>query len=545
MLAIEVEFLTGRYVATAHDDRNESEWPPHPARLFSALVATWAETDEPAASERSILERLESLAAPLITASDAARRAVVTHFVPVNDAAVVRTYDKRVADMEVAFAKLAAGDLKPTGIYKAQNAIAKARDVETYVAPDPKAPVANALALLPSGRGKQARTYPSVTPTEPRVIYSWPTAELEAEERSSLDELLGRVVRVGHSSSFVACRLVDETEPTLVPERGGGHLLRWVGEGQLEALKRAYDGHKEVRPRTLPSRGVRYQDVRRLVVPEPEPLVPDMAGGWLAFEFAPTSRRLSATTTLSVARAFRAAVLSYPGSAHPEVLCGHMIDNSPTKRPHVSFVPLPFVGQRHASGTLMAIAVLLPSDPALAVEARRALGRVIKAWNDAEGPTKQIRLGSKGILLGDFTNDPDLKTSSERWWAGPSKTWVSVTPIALSSNPGKLQRNGTERSAKAWEAAEQSVIAACRHVGLPEPANVSVGRSPLLAGVLPADKYPAYFQFDRRQGRDLARAFVHASVTFEQPVRGPLLLGSGRYFGLGLMYPIRDTQALS
>ena len=545
MLAIEVEFLTGRYVATAHDDRSEHEWPPHPARLFSALVATWAETDEPAASERSILERLETLAAPLITASGAAPRAVVTHFVPVNDAAVVRTYDRRVADMEVAFATLASGDLKPAGVQKAQNAIAKARDVETYVAPDPKAPVANALALLPSGRGKQARTYPSVTPIAPRVVYSWPTAELAAEERSSLDALLSRVVRVGHSSSFVACRLVDETEPTLVPERSGGHLLRWVGDGQLEALVRAYDGHKEVRPRTLPSRGVRYQDVRQLAMSDPEPLLPDMAGGWLAFEFAPSSRRLSAATALSVARAFRAAVLSYPGSSHPEVLCGHTADNSPTKRPHVSFVPLPFVGQRHANGVLMAIATLLPTDPDLAVEARRALGRVIKAWNAAEGDAKEIRLGSKGILVGDFTNDPDLETSSERWWTGPSKTWVSVTPIALSSNPGKLLRNGTERSAKAWEAAEQSVIAACKHVGLPEPANVSVSRSPLLTGVLPADKYPAYFQFDRRQGRDLARALVHASVTFERPVQGPLLLGSGRYFGLGLMSPIRETQARS
>ena len=40
MLAIEVTFLTGRYVATAYNTRTESEWPPHPARLFSALAAT-------------------------------------------------------------------------------------------------------------------------------------------------------------------------------------------------------------------------------------------------------------------------------------------------------------------------------------------------------------------------------------------------------------------------------------------------------------------------------------------------------------------------
>ena len=44
---IEVNFLTGRFVATCHNDRRQPEWPPHPARLFSALVAAWADADEP------------------------------------------------------------------------------------------------------------------------------------------------------------------------------------------------------------------------------------------------------------------------------------------------------------------------------------------------------------------------------------------------------------------------------------------------------------------------------------------------------------------
>jgi hypothetical protein len=45
MLAIELVFLTGRYVATAYNSRTESEWPPHPARVFSALSATHFTTD--------------------------------------------------------------------------------------------------------------------------------------------------------------------------------------------------------------------------------------------------------------------------------------------------------------------------------------------------------------------------------------------------------------------------------------------------------------------------------------------------------------------
>ena len=87
---VEVNFLTGRYVATCHNDRRQPEWPPHPARLFSALVSTWAVADEPDGSERAALEWLESQAPPGINASEAVPRKTVQHFVPVNDAAVVK-----------------------------------------------------------------------------------------------------------------------------------------------------------------------------------------------------------------------------------------------------------------------------------------------------------------------------------------------------------------------------------------------------------------------------------------------------------------------
>jgi CRISPR-associated protein Csb2 len=35
-----------------------------------------------------------------------------------------------------------------------------------------------------------------------------------------------------------------------------------------------------------------------------------------------------------------------------------------------------------------------------------------------------------------------------------------------------------------------------------------------------------------------ARFFVHATVTFDVPVAGPLLLGAGRHEGMGLMLPL-------
>ena len=96
-IGIEVNFLTGRFVATCHNDRRQAEWPPHPARLFSALVAAWADADEVDASERAALEWLESQAPPDIAASEAVPRKAVSHFVPVNDISVVSRswYERR------------------------------------------------------------------------------------------------------------------------------------------------------------------------------------------------------------------------------------------------------------------------------------------------------------------------------------------------------------------------------------------------------------------------------------------------------------------
>ena len=76
----------------------------------------------------------------------------------------------------------------------------------------------------------------------------------------------------------------------------------------------------------------------------------------------------------------------------------------------------------------------------------------------------------------------------------------------------------------------------CRHVGLPEPADVVVSLDPLITGGLLASRFPAFHQRGRG-GEPVARRLVHTSVTFEQPLAGPLVLGAGRYVGLGLMRP--------
>src|SRR6266540_3900053 len=133
MLTLEVEFLTGVSVAATPNRREEPEWPPHPDRLFQALVAAWGRSDEPLSDERAALEWLETLPAEdiVISAPSAHRRGVATVFVPPNDARTTK---------------------------------------------DP----AKSIRVIPELRkNRQPRTFPAVIPAAepPLVHYTWPNAD--------------------------------------------------------------------------------------------------------------------------------------------------------------------------------------------------------------------------------------------------------------------------------------------------------------------------------------------------------------------------------
>jgi len=74
MFALEIRFLTGRYAASRPDAQGEAEWPPHPARVFSALTAAMYERLQPSPGDRDALEWLAGVGAPEVLASNATRR---------------------------------------------------------------------------------------------------------------------------------------------------------------------------------------------------------------------------------------------------------------------------------------------------------------------------------------------------------------------------------------------------------------------------------------------------------------------------------------
>lgn len=536
MLAVEVRFLTDRYVATHFNDRSQPEWPPHPARLFSAMVAAWADDEDPPDAAREALAWFATLGPPDITCSDAARRTDVTHYVPVNDAAIVRdlsgTYEalRRAGAAYDDALDVAAGDLDDRAVQRARKTLdAAERKGGTDSAKAAQAGGAmGGLKVLPSERGRQGRSYPCVVPETPTVCFAWPDARPTEDQWQLIDDVLAKIARLGHSSSMVACRLLDESPaPDLVPRADGGDVLRVTGDGLLDSLERAYARHGGREPRALPSRTARYGRRGTAI----DPPRSSMAGDWFVLTPTETSR-LPGHRTLRVARAVREALISHADQPVAEILSGHVPGlpgetTAPTTDPHLAVLPLPFVG-RYGDGTILGIALQLPS--AVSADARRAALRAIASWR-ADGFT--LRLGALGVVDLEMADAAEpLKTVRRERWDCPSHRWVTVTPMALDRHPGDLWSATSTRRDRATAEAEQSVRMACERLGLPEPADVEFGRDGWLGGV---DHIRRFEPFQPRNGP--RRFLAHVALTFPAPVAGPLVLGAGRFFGYGLFLP--------
>lgn len=560
MLALEVALLTGRYVATAVDDRNRAEWPPHPARLFSALVAAYFEALDPSADERAALEWLEQQGPPEITAPEAAAREVVTVFVPVNDTSVVGSLDDEMLLVREARAELDATRAKggkPLAAAEKKLAKAESRFLEAVrkaLAPVPagkegKEGPARAASILPERRIRQPRTFPSSAPADldpapPRIVFAWPSATPTPEQGAALDALAARVTRLGHSSSLVAVRLRDDRpEATWIPDdTGRGHagdeaVLRVVGPGQLAALCAAFERQADTPGRVMPASFQRYVRPRAAgAASAPAPLFGDE---WIVLRRV-AGPRLPSVRAVDVARTVRKAMMAAYGPGAPEILSGHRASGGPSERPHLAYVPLPFVGSEHADGAILGVALVLPRDAAR--DERLAVYRALDAWErqaregDEETPTLPVHLGRAGELaLARLEEQASPSTLRPATWCAEATSWASATPVALDRNPGELGARDPQKEAAAYAEAAATLAVACERIGLPRPARVTVVPAAPLAGADKARRFPPFLA-----GKPpVQRVLVHATLTFDAPVRGPILLGAGRYFGLGLFRPLR------
>jgi CRISPR-associated protein Csb2 len=556
MLAIEVELLGGRYAATAHNDRSAADWPPHPARFFSALVAALHENEPVDADERDALLWLEQQPAPsldvdLSVSDEVGRRRVLDVFVPVNDISLVGDVERQLREAGEAVTILSAAletpatekELKSAekDLWREKRKLERRLSGLKQIDVNPsKLALATATALLPDGRTRQVRTFPVVLPARSWFLFIW-SADVPATLRGALDRLCERVTRLGHSSSLVRCTIVERpSTATLVPDDDGQEVLRTIGPGQLRRLENEFARHQGVENRVLPAVPKRYAPPRVAGGDAPTTARSIFSDEWITFERVGGARPLSSRAT-DLSRALREALIEQHGSRTlPSWLSGHREDGGPTELPHVAFVSLPFVGNEHADASVQGCAIVMPRG--LGPTEREALLRLIAAWEldraiDSDGTMELARATLPPVRLRRVDLSGKLALNPRRW-CRPALRFITATPIALDRNPGNLRSNKQGAAHKASIQAQQFIANACERIGLPRPNSVEVSLAPLLPGTQPVH---AFLPWPGRPDRT-ARVRAHADIRFGELVRGPVLVGAGRYFGLGLCLPVPDGE---
>lgn len=555
MLAIEIELLTGRYAATQYNDRSRAEWPPHPARFFSALVAALHDRDPVDKQESLALCWFEKELGPpeidvdLDVSEEIGRRQVHSVYVPVNDVTLgndglnsvgaLQDAQQELAKLEgeeKAGKKVAAGKLKQ---------VRKEIDrLENWFNDPPKTEKATANALLPTLRTRKERTFPVVVPSRSSFVFLWPVAE-PAEHINALRRLCDRVTRLGHSSSLVRCAIVERPiEPTLIPDNNGDYVLRVVGPGQLERLEEAFDRHKAIHQRVLPFRPQRYSK-KSDQGPRQQPQRSVFSEDWIVFERIDGKKPL-ASRGVDLAVALRRALIEMHGQETlPAILSGHDEGGQCTSQAHVAFVPLPWVGYEHADGSVQGLALIPPRT--ISPDEHEMLMRLLAKWERERGDREDnyaLELGTPPNLGRTLqirirrVEVPHKATLTATRWCKPSRRFITATPIALDRHPGNLRSNVHRTAHKAAAEAAATIKDACKRIGLPCPTEVSISLAPLLPG---AQHVRVYAPWPPQPGRP-RRARVHAEIFFPEEVGGPVLLGAGRHYGLGLCLPVSDRD---
>ena len=473
-LVLEIEFLTGVCRAAIAPSSDMSDWPPQPDRAFSALVSAWAVRGE-RSEERAALEWLENQPPPAIHASGHSSRTAPVVFVPPNDA-------------------------------KASKASA------TY------------LKVMPDRRPRQPRRFPVARPDDPVMTLVWPE-EPAPETLEALDAVARDVGYLGHSASLVRCRFM-RGEPN-AQAHPATRAWRRVYPGRLAELERAHLDNP-ARPDISPGAA----NTEPPTSPDEDSAEPSE---WLVME-AVGGTVPDIRAAAPVCRALRRALMSgYRRSGLsdeiPEIVSGHTADGKPTKLSHLAIAPLAFVGFPHADGRVFGFALIPPARTSLPdvpgfVEAFEKVARY------DHGEERRIL-----VLEGEPLNEPlrlspaglaEKRSLSPEPYLKPARIWASVTPVVLDRH---LKRNDEAEML-------ELVASACENSGLPRPApeRIHIGKHSSAEGVPPARPSAGAPPWTRwKVPASLStRSLVHVAIDFEREVAGPVLLGAGRFTGLGL-----------
>jgi CRISPR-associated protein Csb2 len=482
-----------------------ADWPPSPARLFQALVAGVGLEGPLKADVEQALDALQKLDPPRLAHPASTLGQSVLFYMPNNDIDSAKTKC----------------DVRKVSLIRGAQKVVEPRIF------DESKPFVYAWRL------------PKLSDqTIDQLIASWQQITLKLYQ-------FGRGVDMawatGHmmSEDELARLIEDEALELLKPNMSGdGELLSCPVDGSLQSLTARFRANQK-----------RFQShgSQTLFTQAPKPRFVEVPYNstrlWHLFELRSTneSERLvpwpQAAGVALVTAARDAAVkrlveaLPTRQTAIEQVLIGRRSPGAPAglTDERARIVPLPSIGHQHTNRSIRRLLVETAADGAL----------------DAS----DIQWAFSGAVVASPLNPADsvtLTPSSDRAMLDHygirrtgSRRWRTVTPAVLPrlqrsdsdvSHSKAMRRDGKSQRAIVDESSMR-VLQALRHAGITErPLLIRVQREPFDSSGLMSSEFAGHPRFERD-------AYWHVELEFAQSVTGPLLLGDGRFLGLGLMAP--------
>ena len=486
-LYISVQVYDGRY-------HGYGDWPPSPARLFQALVAGAAKGKRMDENKKKSFKWLESLEPPIISSPPVQIGQKLKQYVPDNGLDSV------------------GGDIRKIGNIRTQKII-----------------------------------QPYIFNQEKPLIFIWnfKANKNEYQHAETMCEIalqlyqLGRGVDMAHAHAEIIerrnidSRLIEFDNSIYQPDTNGNLTLLCPYRGSLDSLEERYITKpfrfeligKRKSLQTIISKFPKTQFISVAYDGHSRCKLFEIRSADKSESFMPWPTNKTTVLTINVRdKSSNRLKIAIPSQSVviDRIFIGQNSTNS-DKSTRIRILPLPSIGHDHADHEIRRILVEVPSNCPMRIE---DIEWAFSGLNEVDSDTGEI------IWNLVATHDTKMLTHYgiyETQNSG-SRVWQTVTPAAL---PVKHRFVGKQDKQRLFNK-KNAILAVCqalRHIGVRTPIeNILVQREPFsLNGI-----HARNFSDDRRF---MANRLYHVKIVFTKNLRGPLVIGDGRYLGLGLMQP--------
>lgn len=487
-LLIAVRFHQGRYHGQADQFNGEDGWPPSPGRLFQALVAGAARGALLRAEDRRALEWLEELDPPRVAAPAIRRGRAVSRFVPSNDLDSVGGDPARVNEIRV---------------------------------------------------GKQWR--PCFFEPEVPILFAW-CFDAGTEEATRICSIATRLYQLGRGidMAWASGQILDEDEVESVLASHPGALRTPRGSGMtatpqtgtLASLVTRFQRERE-RLTTVDA----DRKTRQLFRQPPKAFFAhtgyDAPVRTLHFELRAPERGFAPQALVSTAplltrlrdAAARRLQDALPKKAQlfERLIVGRGAGPRDLAQ-RIRLVPVPSIGTEHTDPSIRRVMVEVPAECPIRIDDLK--------WAFAGLPACDPHTGES--WNGHLVSTEDAPMA--RRFAEPAQVFRSITPVVLSGASRRRMEPADSKSASERDQVERvaagGVVQALRHAGIrTKPTDIRVQREPFQRRGVRAERFAVGSRFSKR-------ALWHVHLRFDEKLSGPMVIGDGRFCGLGLMEPI-------